>query len=104
MTIKVPPMIEQLVELGVDVTIRHNPEKNRFEFDLNTGAKSPMIAHSKDSVSLTLEKRYEERLVVHCFYDLTEAFESCIGPTKNYNPQWGTAMRKYGAWGPNYEP
>lgn len=97
MKTQIHPLVEQLVKLGVEITMRYDNDHSRFVYDLNTGAKSPMIAYETLGGTLFLEMRYGETAEIETFGELCEAFDSCIAHSF-CNHEWVDAMVACGHW------
>lgn len=91
------PLVEQLIKLGVTITIGYDKEHDRFTYDLNTGAKSSMNAYATVGGTLFLEMRYGETAEIETFDELCEAFDSCVYHSF-CNHEWVDAMVTCGHW------
>jgi len=102
---EVHPLIERLVRLGITVSVTWEPFYERYLFDLNTGAKESMVAWMENPGSgtgLTLETRYDRRVVVRTFVDLCNEFETCLIPGGNCSPEWASMLKAIGHWGADH--
>jgi len=101
---KIHPLIERLIRLGVDVEIHYDRNRNVFLYDLHSGAKETMTAYALEGGSLAVETRYDLTRVVTNIIELCHVFESCVLPKGNFNPQWGDVMRELDLWEADYVP
>ena len=95
------PMIMQLLEEGVQVTMSMNTmyvDKPVVMFDLNSGAKSHMHAVVNENGSLTVYLRYDEHQTVNDFAELLMTANYARHGRNYMNSNWVTLLQKYEMW------
>lgn len=89
------PLVEQLVKLGVEITLGYDKKHSRFTYELNTGAKSHMAAYTTKGGTLFIDTRYGSH-EIETFEELCSVFDSCVTSFCHY--QWVDAMVECGHW------
>lgn len=64
--------MNNLIQAALDagITVSMSQMNGVIFYDLNTGAKGPVVCHEVTANSLHVAMRYDEARVVHTFYDL----------------------------------
>lgn len=91
------PLLHQLLENGIEITMRLDSTGN-VEFDLNTRAKSDMIASIIDDKSLLIKLRYDDTRIAEDFDDLLLIANYARHGRDYMGYNWIELLQKYKRW------
>lgn len=93
-------LIEELVKLGIEVTVKYDSEREDFYYDLNSGTKSGMYAYgfNDEEDALMITGRYGgQNDLVRSISDLASVFASRYRAKGFGCDRWLTLAVEHGA-------